>query len=589
MFKFTGSYEDLARKLASIPGEWDEAQKNKKVFRAQSGIMNWYETTGTISFQGKEDGRAWLESKVSELLNYTVSHDSTVSSSPADEDAVVDDSTFSIERQYLTSGVKEGELIIGIVSSVGTESKIVVDSLSDRLKSFGYNVVEVRVSYILPPPHDNPSEYERIRYYMELGDSLRECSGNNAILAAGVIDKISKSRAANKTKNAYIINSLKHPGEVELLRKVYGLGFSLIGIHADAKRRHRYLTEDKGCTTEQAEELIVIDENENIEHGQKTRDTYHLADFFLSVGRNYDSVRNRIQRFLELMFSHPYRNPTFDEYAMFMAFNNSAVSGDLSRQVGAVITKEEQIIAAGANDVPKSGGGLYWAEVDIESGKITDIPDGKDYTRGVDSNKEAQREIIDSIKSKLLANGVVVSGKEVVLNKVLRESQVSDLIEFGRIVHAEMDALISCAREGFSTKGNTLYCTTFPCHNCAKHIIASGIKRVVYVEPYPKSRAFEFHSESIELKVDFDRESESSDGMVTFEPFIGVGPRRFLDLFSMTLGRGAKIKRKDKDGKVLNWEIPSSGIRTPLIPSSYLEVEKAAIEIWREYEPDLIA
>ncbi|MDN3612645.1 hypothetical protein QWZ16_23945 [Vibrio ostreicida] len=26
----------------------------------------------------------------------------------------------------------------------------------------------------------------------------------------------------------------------------------------------------------------------------------------------------------------------------------------------------------------------------------------------------------------------------------------------------------------------------FPCHNCAKHIVASGIKRVVYVEPYPK-------------------------------------------------------------------------------------------------------
>lgn len=152
-----------------------------------------------------------------------------------------------------------------------------------------------------------------------------------------------------------------------------------------------------------------------------------------------------------------------------------------------------------------------------------------------------------------------------------------------------MDALISCAREGFSTKGSTLYCTTFPCHNCAKHIIASGIKRVVYVEPYPKSRAFEFHSESIELKVDFDRDSESSDSMVTFEPFIGVGPRRFLDLFSMTLGRGSKIKRKDKDGKVLNWEIPSSGIRTPLISSSYLEVEKAAIEIWRKCEADLLA
>lgn len=423
MFKFTGSYEDLVRKLASISGEWEESQKNKKVFRARNGIMNWYETTGTISFQGKEDGRVWLESEVSELLNYTVSHDSPVVSLPEDEDAVADDATFSVEKQYLLSGVKEGELIIGVVSSVGTESRVVVDSLSDRLRGFGYNVVEVRVSSILPPSTAELSEYERIKCYMESGDRLRERSGNNAILATGVIDVISRNRAADNTKNAYIVNSLKHPEEVELLRKVYGLGFSLIGIHADAKRRHRYLTEDKGCTTEQADELIAIDENENIEHGQKTRDTFHLADFFLSVGRNHDSVRNRIQRFLELMFSHPYRNPTFDEYAMFMAFNNSAVSGDLSRQVGAVITKGEQIIAAGANDVPKSGGGLYWAKVDAGSGKITDVPDGKDYTRGIDSNKEAQREIIDSIRSELLANNVVVDGKESVLNKVLKRAR----------------------------------------------------------------------------------------------------------------------------------------------------------------------
>ncbi|KAF0112883.1 MAG: cytidine / deoxycytidylate deaminase family protein [Rhodospirillaceae bacterium] len=76
--------------------------------------------------------------------------------------------------------------------------------------------------------------------------------------------------------------------------------------------------------------------------------------------------------------------------------------------------------------------------------------------------------------------------------------------------------------------------------------------RVVYVEPYPKSRALELHSESIELKESLD--SQSATDRVTFEPFTGVGARRFLDLFSMSLGSGSKSKRKDQDGNTMEWK-----------------------------------
>ena len=69
-----------------------------------------------------------------------------------------------------------------------------------------------------------------------------------------------------------------------------------------------------------------------------------------------------------------------------------------------------------------------------------------------------------------------------------------------------------------------------------KHIIDAGIKRVVYVEPYPKSRALEFHSDSITLKTNVD--AIDDENHVVFEPFTGVGVRRFLDLFSMDLGSG---------------------------------------------------
>ena len=84
-------------------------------------------------------------------------------------------------------------------------------------------------------------------------------------------------------------------------------------------------------------------------------------------------------------------------------------------------------------------------------------------------------------------------------SSLLKGTQVMNLLEFGRSVHAEMAALMDASRRGVSVKGATLYCTTFPCHLCARHIIAAGIDRVVYIEPYPKSRAKEQHSDSISV------------------------------------------------------------------------------------------
>lgn len=587
VLKFSGSFADLSSKLVILQGQWDESQPNKKVFRLNNGVMNWFESTGSINFQGKDPGKATLEVEVPKLLypaeaeSITATKVTTATSEPS-LSATNPTKTDSIERRYLTTGINEGELVIGIVSAVGTEYKRVIEPLVDRLKGFGYSVQEIRVSACLPS-FSGTDEYERIKHYMQAGDELRENSENNAILASGVAKNISSSRNASSSKRAFIVNSLKHPREVEFLRKIYGDGFYLIGIHADEKRRHQHLTDDKGMTQAQSNELIRIDEDESFDHGQKTRDTYHLADFFLNLGSNNDQVKNRLQRFLELIFSHPYKNPTFDEFAMFMAFNSSVRSGDLSRQVGAVISREKQIIATGANDVPKSGGGLYWAEVDEATGKVEDDLDGKDYTREGDSNKQAQAEIIQEIAKSLIDSDLVKGQNEVELHKVLKESKISDLTEFGRVVHAEMDALLSCSRAGIPTTGSTLYCTTFPCHNCAKHIIASGINRVVYVEPYPKSRALDFHSESIQLKSELEKARDETSELVSFEPFIGVGPRRFLDLFSMSLGGGSKLRRKDKNGNTLEWDKSSAPIRTPLIEKSYLDIERTAVEMWNEY------
>ncbi|WP_054859253.1 ComE operon protein 2 [Gracilibacillus sp. JCM 18860] len=53
-----------------------------------------------------------------------------------------------------------------------------------------------------------------------------------------------------------------------------------------------------------------------------------------------------------------------------------------------------------------------------------------------------------------------------------------------RTVHAEMNALLQCAKFGAPTEGAEIYVTHFPCLNCCKAIIQSGIKTVYYAADY---------------------------------------------------------------------------------------------------------
>jgi deoxycytidylate deaminase len=118
---------------------------------------------------------------------------------------------------------------------------------------------------------------------------------------------------------------------------------------------------------------------------------------------------------------------------------------------------------------------------------------------------------------------------------ILKNAQLMNVLEFGRVVHAEISAITDAARRGLSVQGATLYCTTFPCHICARHISASGINRVVYIEPYPKSMAQRLYPEAI-----YTDGQSAVGGQVKFEPFLGIAPGRYSDLFSM----GGRRKRR---------------------------------------------
>lgn len=265
----------------------------------------------------------------------------------------------------------DSELIIGLVGAVGTQLRRITEIIAERMPAYNYHAEIIRVSdnvikQIFVPKSDSDSEYERINKYMNLGNLAREQSGDNSILALGVASHILSKREPGdndeikpRKRVSYIINSLKHPEEVERLREIYSRGFFLISVYSSEESRKDVLINDKRMTEQQANDLIARDENEFIGHGQHTRDTFQLADFFVHLDSNSDKTKKSLWRILDLVFGNPFLTPTFDEFAMFMAFASSVRSADLSRQIGAVIAKDEEIIASGVNDCPRFGGGLF--------------------------------------------------------------------------------------------------------------------------------------------------------------------------------------------------------------------------------------
>lgn len=486
------------------------------------------------------------------------------------------------------------ELVIGLVGAVGADLSRVALDLKRQLERYRYETIEIRVSELIKLVVDIPdtvptSEPERSNRLMDKGDEARLSTGNSAILALAVAAQIFQQRGESRERprTAYIVNSLKHPDEVNALRRIYGNGFLLLGVYVDEGRREFNLIHKKNMSPGDARMLIRRDESEGPEYGQRTRDTYHLSDFFVHLDEETPEQDDEtsesnvaLQRVLEILFANPYRTPLFDEYAMFMAFAAAARSADLSRQIGAVIARDDELLATGVNECPRYGGGTYWPKRE-RGGAVTDFDAGRDYKRGFDSNDRAKHELIEKTLSMLNADfekmGVAIQDDERI-RRTLASSGIDDITEYGRVVHAEMDALLACARNTVSCRGATLYTTTFPCHNCAKHIIAAGIRRVVYIEPYPKSKALEFHGES--AYSGFYDETHKIQTKVAFEPFVGVGPRRYLDLFSMKQGSGFPLARKDKKtGNILHWYPEDGKIRMPMLPWNYLQSESMAAEL----------
>lgn len=205
-----------------------------------------------------------------------------------------------------------------------------------------------------------------------------------------------------------------------------------------------------------------------------------------------------------------------------------------------------QILSTGCNDVPKFGGGLYNAN---------SLQDDFRCIHQKRCSNDKHKSILEAeIESVLKDNNINAPKAKDLATKIINNTKAKSIIEYSRAIHAEMDAIISLARmTSSSSLGKTLYCTTYPCHNCARHVVAAGIKKVVYIEPYEKSLAMQLHADAIT--------DSNEPNKVAFEPFEGVAPNRYESFFKYN------NKRKDKKGIAIDYNI----VECHHVDSQYLD------------------
>ncbi len=468
------------------------------------------------------------------------------------------------ERFGQAHDMAETELIFGLVGPLGTDIDRISKLLHLSLEALNYTATEIRLSEMLgeidwdEPLADKSKLDLYISSHMNAGKRLRgEWKRGDALALLGVAalmeerEKLLASKVS-VTRRAWIIRQLKTPDEVETLRNVYGSRFFLVAAYAPEDERSQWLdvaitdsrlSVNKSKWEFTTEDLLRRDQSESGLYGQNVSDTFHRADLFVDASSSAE-LEAQIERLLEIVLANPFRSPTRAEFALFEADGVARMSAEPGRQVGAALVNEQgDVVALGTNEVPRPGGGVYTDDSDDPG-----IPDQREFRFGAtaqdretDTNDQVQRDIAEEIghaldKREWLKDDV---NPEDLLSTILG-TRLGDLTEFGRAMHAEMSAILDAARNGRAVAGCSLYVTTFPCHNCARHIVGAGIRKCIFLSPYAKSQAEMLHRDALVVG-----KIEPGGKKVAFEPFVGVAPSRYIECFEW------KRRKDDRNGKLL--------------------------------------
>jgi dCMP deaminase len=261
---------------------------------------------------------------------------------------------------------------------------------------------------------------------IETGNEIRSAMGPGG-LALRLADRLVPDRN-------YVIDSIRHPAEVEVLR-TRTRHFQLLWVTADeAVRLARIIERARPGDPTTIEDLRRLEGRElesDDPSAQQLLAVRELADFTIDNGGSIEELRTQVQHVLERTAF--FERPGWDEYFMAIARVVASRSNCVKRKVAAVVTKDRRIISTGYNGTP----------------------------RGVPNCNEGGCPRCNSF-----AEG----------GTRLDECLCS---------HGEENAITQAAYHGVSVRGGTIYTTFSPCLTCTKMIINSGLTEVVYNVDYP--------------------------------------------------------------------------------------------------------
>ena len=346
----------------------------------------------------------------------------------------------------------------------------------------------------------------------------------------GLVYIINKLVKAWKTKNDschICIDSLRNSLEIMFLKERYS-GFYMVTIHNEGRHKERIagriralrkLSKSKSLNeTEKTAELVL-----KIDEIERNADDFKKGFYFApdvenciqkseihinNPGKNFPTKKNHvrdtsfysmIEQWIRIksLISHPgIVTPTQEERCMQIAYNSKFNSGCISRQVGAVITdRNHSIRSVGWNDVPKGSIPCNIRTlIDIINPENVDKEKDKSYSHF----ELASTEKPYKYGGNFAKNTKILFSKHTELTQALglnhsfcfkslhNKYERKDNQVHTRSLHAEENAMLQISKYGGQPLlGGTLYTTASPCELCAKKAYQLGIKKIIYIDPYP--------------------------------------------------------------------------------------------------------
>jgi len=401
-------------------------------------------------------------------------------------------------------------IVIGLTGPFGAGCSEIASDLETRLGWRSYSLSnamrDIASKEIQDVDMDKLYSPKKRSYQQDIGNQIR--AKNVYSIAAKVGDDITAHENANHLLSVapIVIDGIRNPAEMIYFRDRFPHFFS---IAVFAPKGIRWLRKRDVYEGDQA--AFEVDDSRDAgdsepAYGQAVQLCVDRSDILVSNEKQFTEPRvkqdlqDKIELYVSLMRRPGSMLPHNWELVMGQAYHSSLMSTCCKRRVGAVIIKEDvtdrqsrsYVIASGYNEAPIN------IRTCSQRGGRTDPWYCHKDEKIKDKLKEQYQwcprcgEKLDF--AKLTTLPFICPKCHSRLGSDFIPGRMLDLCI---AVHAEEAALLQAARFGATAvDGSVLYTTTFPCPLCAKMIVQSGIRKILFAEPYPQAEAVDILGEA---------------------------------------------------------------------------------------------